>query len=101
MRTLTLRTRVSTDGTIDLHLPCDLPPGDTEVLVVVQPVNAAGRTAAGASSLSTSLEASQPLRISLAEAGVMARRILLEAEQARLRFAEEEAQKGIHWERLP
>lgn len=41
MKALTLRTRIATDGTIDLHVPSDLPPGDAEVVVVVQPVAAA------------------------------------------------------------
>ncbi|HVC94917.1 MAG TPA: hypothetical protein VND64_14575 [Pirellulales bacterium] len=37
MKALTLRTTIALDGTIDLHVPCDLPPGDAEVVVVVQP----------------------------------------------------------------
>ena len=37
MKTLTLHTKITADGCIDLHIPCDLPPGDAEVVVVVQP----------------------------------------------------------------
>jgi hypothetical protein len=36
MKALVLRTTIAADGTIDLHIPSDLPPGDAEV-VVVQP----------------------------------------------------------------
>jgi len=38
MKTLTLRTTIAPDGTIDLRIPSDLPPGDAEVVVVVQPL---------------------------------------------------------------
>jgi len=82
-------------------LPCDWPPGSTEVLVVVQSVDATGRTAAEAAPSVRSAERDLPRRISLAEAGQMAHRILLDAEQARIRFAVEEAGKGIDWEQLP
>ncbi|HEY3965832.1 MAG TPA: hypothetical protein VGM05_14835 [Planctomycetaceae bacterium] len=37
MKTLTMRTTIAADGTIDLHIPCDLPPGDAEVVIIVQP----------------------------------------------------------------
>jgi hypothetical protein len=37
MKALSLRTRIAADGCIHLHLPCDLPPGEAEVVVVVQP----------------------------------------------------------------
>lgn len=38
MKSMTLRTKIAADGTIDLHVSSDLPPGDAEVVVVVQPV---------------------------------------------------------------
>ena len=38
MKTLTLRTRIGTDGTMDLHVPSNLLPGDAEVVVVVEAV---------------------------------------------------------------
>jgi hypothetical protein len=38
MKTLTLRTTISSDGTIHLQVPSDLPPGEAEVVLVVQPV---------------------------------------------------------------
>jgi hypothetical protein len=37
MKALTLRTTIASDGTIDLHIPSDLPPGEAEVVIVVQP----------------------------------------------------------------
>ena len=101
MKSLTLRTRVAADGTVDLRLPCDWPLGNTEVLVVVQPVEATAPITAEAAPAVRSAQGDLPRRISLAEASQMAHRILLDAEQARLRFAVEEADKGIDWERLP
>lgn len=113
MKPLTLRAKVAADGTIDLHVPCNLPPGETEVLVTVQPVQAPSRADQGGhqdrvsgvdAGASENADASQEhlsRRISLAKAGEIAHRILLDAEDARLRFAEEEARKGIDWERLP
>jgi hypothetical protein len=41
MKTLTLRTTIASDGVIDLHIPSDMPPGEAEVVVVVQPVSSA------------------------------------------------------------
>jgi hypothetical protein len=41
MKALTLRTTIALDGTIDLHVPSDLPPGEAEVVIVVQPVTSA------------------------------------------------------------
>jgi hypothetical protein len=37
MKALTLRTTIAADGSIDLHIASDLPPGEAEVVVVVQP----------------------------------------------------------------
>lgn len=37
MESLRLRTTIAADGTIDLHILSDLPPGEAEVIVVVQP----------------------------------------------------------------
>ncbi|HET6882416.1 MAG TPA: hypothetical protein VFI31_19780 [Pirellulales bacterium] len=37
MKTISLRTTISADGTIDLRVPCDVPPGEAEVVIVVQP----------------------------------------------------------------
>jgi hypothetical protein len=36
MKTLTVRTTIASDGTIDLHIPSDLPPGEAEVVLVIQ-----------------------------------------------------------------
>jgi len=38
MKTLSLQAKIAADGCLHLHLPCGLPPGDAEVVVVVQPV---------------------------------------------------------------
>jgi hypothetical protein len=38
MKTLNLRTTIGPDGTIDLHIPSDLPPGEADIVLVVQPV---------------------------------------------------------------
>ena len=37
MKALTLRTTIGQDGMIDLHVPSGLPPGEAEVVIVVQP----------------------------------------------------------------
>ena len=47
MKALTLRTTIAADGYIDLHVPSDLPPGEAEVVVVVQPTAGAASTAQG------------------------------------------------------
>jgi hypothetical protein len=41
MKTLNLRTTIGADGTIDLHILSDLPPGDADIVLVVQPVASA------------------------------------------------------------
>jgi hypothetical protein len=41
MKALTLRTVIAADGSIDLHIASDLPAGEAEVVVVVQPTAAA------------------------------------------------------------
>lgn len=46
MKTLSLRTTIAADGTINLHLPSGLPPGEAEVVIVVQPATAAVLTRA-------------------------------------------------------
>lgn len=38
MKTLIVRTTIASDGSIDLHVPTDLPPSDAEVVLVVQPI---------------------------------------------------------------
>jgi hypothetical protein len=38
MKTLNLRTTIGPDGTIDLHIPSDLPPGEADIVLVVKPV---------------------------------------------------------------
>jgi hypothetical protein len=38
MKALSVRTTIAPDGTIDLHVPSDLPPGEAEVVIVVQPL---------------------------------------------------------------
>jgi hypothetical protein len=101
MKALTLRTKIATDGTMDLHVPSDLPPGDAEVVVVVQP-----RGADGPQQPPTSLsDCGVPTRdakigkpISRAEALQIARQVLENAERERLEFAEWEAQRGLGWE---
>lgn len=37
MKALSLRTTISADGTIDLRVPSGLPPGEADVVIVVQP----------------------------------------------------------------
>ncbi len=37
MKTLNGQTKLIGDGWLHLHMPCDLPAGDAEVIVVVQP----------------------------------------------------------------
>jgi hypothetical protein len=37
MKTFCLNTKFTPDGHVHLHIPCDLPPGDAEVVVVIQP----------------------------------------------------------------
>ncbi|MGA7499103.1 MAG: hypothetical protein WBX00_20425 [Isosphaeraceae bacterium] len=39
MKTLSLQSKITADGCLHLHLPCGLPPGDAEVVVVVQPMS--------------------------------------------------------------
>jgi hypothetical protein len=41
MKTMTLQTKIGADGCLHLHIPCELPPGDAEVVVVVQALPAA------------------------------------------------------------
>ncbi len=41
MKTLDLRTTIGPEGTKDLHIPTDLPPGEADVVLVVQPVTSA------------------------------------------------------------
>jgi hypothetical protein len=38
MKALTMQAKVGVDGSLHLHVPCGLPPGDAEVIVVVQPL---------------------------------------------------------------
>jgi hypothetical protein len=38
MKALTLQAKIAADGCLDLRVPCNLPPGDAEVVVVVQPL---------------------------------------------------------------
>lgn len=46
MKALSLRTTIAADGTIDLRLPSDLPPGEAEVVLVVQPTTPPAPTCA-------------------------------------------------------
>jgi len=39
MKTMTVRTEIGADGALHLDVPCDLPPGPAEVVLVVQPVS--------------------------------------------------------------
>ena len=41
MKALNLRTTIGEDGTIDLHIHSDLPPGEADIVVVVRPVASA------------------------------------------------------------
>lgn len=41
MKALSLRTTISADGSLDLHVPSDLPPGEADVVIVVQPTTLA------------------------------------------------------------
>ena len=47
MIALSLQTTVASDGTIDLHISSDLPPGEAEVVLVVQPGRAAASVRSG------------------------------------------------------
>lgn len=38
MKVLTLQAKIAADGYLHLHIPCNLPPGDAEVIVIVQPL---------------------------------------------------------------
>ncbi len=38
MKAIAVRTTIAPDGTIDLRVPRDLPPGEAEVVIDVQPV---------------------------------------------------------------
>ncbi len=40
MKALSLQTEITPDGKLLLDLPCELPPGPAEVVVVVQPKSA-------------------------------------------------------------
>ncbi len=37
MKAISLRTTIGPDGTIDLHIPSELPPGEAEMMLVIQP----------------------------------------------------------------
>jgi hypothetical protein len=101
MKTLTLRTRIGTDGTMDLHVPSDLPPGDAEVVVVVEPVGTR-RPQPGPSFPSDrgvpTRDATIGRPISRAEALRISSQVLELAERERMEFAEWDAQPGIQWE---
>ena len=47
MKAIAVRTTIALDGTIDLRVPSDLPPGEAEVVIVVQPVVSAAPGRAG------------------------------------------------------
>ena len=47
MKALSLRTTISSDGTIDLHVPSDLPPGEADVVIVVHPTTPVSSTGDG------------------------------------------------------
>lgn len=38
MKTLTLETEIASDGSLHLNIPAGLPPGKSEVVIVVQPL---------------------------------------------------------------
>jgi hypothetical protein len=38
MRTLTIHSEVTDEGTLKIEVPCDLPPGPVEVEVTIRPV---------------------------------------------------------------
>ena len=38
LKTMTLQTTIGPNGTIDLHIPSDLPPGPAEIRVTIQPI---------------------------------------------------------------
>jgi hypothetical protein len=50
MKAMTIQTQISADGQLRLELPCGLPPGPAEVVVVVQ--SAAAKAPEGYRSLS-------------------------------------------------
>lgn len=38
MKTINMKTQIGPDGTLHLDVPCQLPPGPAEVVVIVQPL---------------------------------------------------------------
>lgn len=47
MKALSARATITSDGTINLSLPSELPPGEAEVVVVVQPISPAASSGDG------------------------------------------------------
>ena len=41
MMTMTIRSEITSDGTLRIEVPCDLPPGPVEVVLTVQPQSGA------------------------------------------------------------
>lgn len=39
MKTINMKTEIGPDGNIHLEVPCNLPPGPAEIVVVIQPLN--------------------------------------------------------------
>lgn len=66
MKTVTLRGLIGEDGVMKLEVPCDLPAGPAEVVVVVQPEAVAGNgtrnDAADGDSAQPSRSAARPAR---------------------------------------
>ncbi len=46
MTTITIRSEITTDGTLKIEVPCELPPGPVEVVLTVQPQRSAPRVVA-------------------------------------------------------
>jgi hypothetical protein len=46
MTTITIRSEITSDGTLRIEVPCELPPGPVEVVMTVQPQHGAPRSVA-------------------------------------------------------
>lgn len=46
MTTITIHSEITSDGTLRIEVPCELPPGPVEVVMTVQPQHGASRSVA-------------------------------------------------------
>lgn len=86
---------------MDLHVASDLPPGEAEVVVVVEPVVTGRPQHSPAFPSDRSVQtrdAAMGRPISRAEALEISQQVLENAERERMEFAEWEAQRGVQGE---